>query len=260
MPKNNQSIAAIRKKVRDAVGATTPIASEGAKKLWDYVKTLQSSIQNHNPLLAQLHHTIKPINNAFPAYYTERHLTEDMTENAPYSAPIAETYDAYHLYAGMAPFPEPIERKHKGKKWKKGKNHRRRMSKERDYSSKSQLPGTIPVSSQAPPVRPIGCGHSSSKKKSKERDYSSKSQLLAKQMPPMIPVSSQAPPVRPIGCGHSAPDSESDSEDDYKSSKSSIIRRAPPVRPLDVKAEMRSRLAPIAKKLPALPTVADLFK
>lgn len=126
-----------------------PTASNAAKKR-DAILTLirderaAGRIQAHHPWNAQIHHTLEPTAGAYPSYYTLLNKKQDMSKDAPYSGDIKQTYEAYHLFAGVPPSPvglviDPIACKH----------NKKRSDSESESDDEQQQPV---VASRAPPV------------------------------------------------------------------------------------------------------------
>jgi hypothetical protein len=67
----------------------------------DSDEEIEAAIGTHHPWNAQIHNALEPIAGKLPAYYTVLHRKQDMTAAAAYGGNVAETYDAYHAFAGV---------------------------------------------------------------------------------------------------------------------------------------------------------------
>ena len=178
---------------------------------------INSTIETHHPWNAQIHHTLKEVaGGVYPEYYTDRHMHEDMTQNAEYAGDVGKTYDAYHLFANAHPMPAgvkinapvdlvPIEchaKKDEKKKKKKKKNRPMRSAMGDDdlvpvandyYETLDELVPIMPVESntdEAPPIVPIAC-HGNKKYQSDDDDEEDEGRM-GSEIPPRPPTISLA--------------------------------------------------------------------
>lgn len=65
-----------------------------------------SAIKSHHPWNALIHHSLFPVNGAYPTYYNVLHTKQDMSKDAPYvGGDLNETYKYYHMFMGGAMMP-----------------------------------------------------------------------------------------------------------------------------------------------------------
>lgn len=214
----------------------------------------KSQISAHHPWNAQIHHTLQPLaDGVYPTYYNLLHTKQDMSKNAPYSGDLAETYKAYHMFAGLAISPPGlmIERKArvppKGGRGKSKAPHSsaKRWNEDDEKHMKSALvessmPPLVPLQSAMPPLVPLGttlqpieCGSCGGHKKKDKKDKDEKevNSRIGSSMPPLVPLRGA---IEPIECG-SCGGHKSDSEDEEKSLNpmhSKIGSNMPPLIPL----------------------------
>lgn len=78
---------------------------------------VKSRIESHHPWNALIHHSLYPVNGAYPTYYNVLHTKQDMSKDAPYvGGDLNETYKYYHMFMGGAMMPpgkvinQPLEK------------------------------------------------------------------------------------------------------------------------------------------------------
>lgn len=216
------------------------------KEKENVIRVLQNAprlteISAHHPWNAQIHHTLQPLaDGAYPAYYNLLHTKQDMSKNANYNGDLAETYKAYHMFAGL-PISPPgllIEKRARSRKGAGRSHHHAEEEKDnKHWYMKSEL-------------QPIECGSCGGHKSDSDSDSEDDKQKKIKSrigsaMPPLVPLrGTLRGTLQPVECG-----SNSDSEDEkfWQPTKSSIIPPRPPLIRLDkLQAKMQARMVPIS--------------
>jgi len=233
--------------------ATGPVTKEKAADfLAPKFDILESSIEAHHPWNAQIHHTLKEVaGGVYPEYYTDRHMHEDMTQNAEYAGDVSKTYEAYHMFANAHPMPAgvminapvdlvPIECHAKKEEEEDEEKKNRSM---RYAMGDEALDELVPIDNDyydtLDELVPNGVGG--------EEEYD------------------EAPPIVPIACHNKKKyQSDSDSDDDETSSPrrmGSEIPPRPPTISLAKAAAMRKNLVRVEQKhgFSGLPEVDDFF-
>ncbi len=212
-------------------------------------KMVVSKIEPHNPLFAQIHHTLLPIRGTYPSHYLARHNDVDMKASAAYPGNLDDTYKAYHLLSNRHTAPPGLIL-NAGKPMRNmptaaaaavaGKSDVKSVMRSRLVSTTLAdiIPGLIPLGSG------ILVG-SDVKSVMRSRLVPTNAEVA----PPLILLETGVPDLIPfIGCGHDSDASDSDSESGT------------------IKAVMRDRLQPIADhddaddEFAGLPTVDDVWK
>jgi hypothetical protein len=230
---------------------------------------VQARIEAHHPWNAQIHHTLQPlsVNGAYPTYYNVLHTKQDMTKDAPYVGNVAETYRAYHLFAGLPISPPGLVIDPTKKRTAEmpplvpiaGRHHHHHHAHGDDETEgkewKPKKAAPAPVKSELPPLVPIAGRHHHShgnhrghhrrnSSGSSGSDEEDKDDYMRRMRAPL--VGSRLPPLVPINCGSCGgggcgSGSDEEDEDEKKPAAASINSKAPPVIPIGSKASIPPR-------------------